>query len=393
MTATARAWSACSGSTRRPTCRTRCTRGDRAYTETNCYTDILDRAAARARRRAAGGDRRHRPDGLRGRPVDVLQAAARATSRRSSASTSTRCSRYRPLPDQIAEQLARGPDDDRRARLLVPAGHRGDELPDRACQDARSIVEAIDRDGERLRYFHNAVAATSSPARTTAASSGSATAGPTTCCRPTPSSSASTRGRGSRARSCAPPRASCSAATSRGGPATNPFDRFGEALGRDLRGCSRATRAVPRLRLRDRPHGRLRLRDLRLARRLAARRGGRGALGRAGPDRRRLQGALVQAGPAPGFRSGAACSPELAAAWDEAQGRARRRGGVPLGGRWLRVDGRAWCRAVRTAAGRSPPRGSDGGGLVVPHGLRRGRSRGPWTLRVRRDRDGRRGRS
>ena len=36
---------------------------------------------------------------------------------------------YRPLPEQIAEQIERGADADRRARLLLPARHRGDQLP------------------------------------------------------------------------------------------------------------------------------------------------------------------------------------------------------------------------------------------------------------------------
>ena len=42
---------------------------------------------------------------------------------------------YRPLPVQIAELIARGPDDDGRARRLVPARHRGHELSPRARED------------------------------------------------------------------------------------------------------------------------------------------------------------------------------------------------------------------------------------------------------------------
>ena len=42
---------------------------------------------------------------------------------------------YRPLPEQIAEQLRMRTHDHRRARLLVPARHRVDELPLRARQE------------------------------------------------------------------------------------------------------------------------------------------------------------------------------------------------------------------------------------------------------------------
>lgn len=62
---------------------------------------------------------------------------------------------YRPLPDQAADQLARG----RTMIVELDAWH----LPDTAATSYRAehvktsaVIEAIDRDGERLRYFHNA---------------------------------------------------------------------------------------------------------------------------------------------------------------------------------------------------------------------------------------------
>ena len=67
------------------------------------------RAAPRARRRAAGGDRRRLVrTGLRGRPVDLLQAAPGATSRSCSASTSTRCSHTGRCRSRSPSRSARG---------------------------------------------------------------------------------------------------------------------------------------------------------------------------------------------------------------------------------------------------------------------------------------------
>ena len=64
-------------STRRPTRRTRCTRRDRTYRETNCYTDILIELLHARGDEPLAAMGCTRADGLRGRPVDVLQAAAR----------------------------------------------------------------------------------------------------------------------------------------------------------------------------------------------------------------------------------------------------------------------------------------------------------------------------
>jgi hypothetical protein len=61
---------------------------------------------------------------------------------------------YRPLPDQVAEQIADG------NTLIVELDSW--YLPDTAATSYRSehvktsvVMEAIDREGERLRYFHN----------------------------------------------------------------------------------------------------------------------------------------------------------------------------------------------------------------------------------------------
>ena len=115
--------------------RTRSTATDRDLPRDQLLHGHHHRAAARARRRAA----RRRwaacvAHGLRGRPVDVLQAAARGPR----ALFGDRHPRDAALPaaaraDRRADR--RGRTIDRRARLLVPARHGGDELPARARQE------------------------------------------------------------------------------------------------------------------------------------------------------------------------------------------------------------------------------------------------------------------
>jgi hypothetical protein len=127
---------------------------DRAYPETNCYTDILvELLHARGDEPLAAlgftaridfeGDQwtffKPPPEDLAllfGVDVHEMQP-------------------YRSLPDQIAEQLAAG----RTMTVELDAWWR----PDTAATAYRSAhvktsvaVEAIDREGERLRYFHNA---------------------------------------------------------------------------------------------------------------------------------------------------------------------------------------------------------------------------------------------
>ncbi len=82
--------------------------GDRTYLETNCFTDIVIELLHARGDEPAGGARVVRPDGLRERPVDVLQAVCRWTSRSSSAWTSTRCSRTGRSPSRSRSCSALG---------------------------------------------------------------------------------------------------------------------------------------------------------------------------------------------------------------------------------------------------------------------------------------------
>lgn len=126
---------------------------DRVYPETNCYTDIfVELIHARGGEALAmlgvalgvefEGDQwtffKPRPQDLeRLYGIDVHEMQP-----------------YRPLPDQIAEQIERG----RTVAVELDAWY----LPDTAATSYRSahvktsvVAEAIDREGERLRYFHN----------------------------------------------------------------------------------------------------------------------------------------------------------------------------------------------------------------------------------------------
>jgi hypothetical protein len=127
--------------------------GDRAYTETNCYTDILiELLHARGDEPLAAmgftvrmdfeGDQwtffKPPPEDLEtlfGVDIHEMQP-------------------YRPLPEQIEEQLGQG-----RTMIVELDSYY---LPDTASTAYRTehvkssaVMEAIDRDGERLRYFHN----------------------------------------------------------------------------------------------------------------------------------------------------------------------------------------------------------------------------------------------
>jgi hypothetical protein len=126
---------------------------DRAYPETNCYTDIfVELIHARGDEPLAmlgcaldvdfEGDQwtffKPRPEDLaRLHGIDVHEMQP-----------------YRPLPEQIAEQLGAG----RAIAVELDAWY----LPDTAATSygkdhvkTSVIAEAIDREGERLRYFHN----------------------------------------------------------------------------------------------------------------------------------------------------------------------------------------------------------------------------------------------
>jgi hypothetical protein len=129
-------------------------RGERSYTQTNCYTDILiELLHARGDEPLAAmgftvrmdfeGDQwtffKPSPEDLQALfGIDIHEMQP-----------------YRPLPDQVAEQIAAG------RTLIVELDSY--YLPDTAATAYRqehvkssAVMEAIDREGERLRYFHNA---------------------------------------------------------------------------------------------------------------------------------------------------------------------------------------------------------------------------------------------
>jgi len=128
--------------------------GERSYTQTNCYTDILIELMH------ARGDEPLAAMGFTVRmdfegdqwtffkpPPDDLEALFGIDIHEMQP--------YRALPEQIAEQIAQG------RSLIVELDSY--YLPDTAATAYRTehvkssaIMEAIDRDGERLRYFHNA---------------------------------------------------------------------------------------------------------------------------------------------------------------------------------------------------------------------------------------------
>jgi hypothetical protein len=128
--------------------------GDRSYIETNCYTDvIIELLHARGDEPLAAlgatvrldfeGDQwtffKPQPEDLeRLFGIDIHEMQP-----------------YRPLPDQVAEQLAEG------RTLIVELDSF--YLPDTAATSYRrdhvkssAVMEAIDREDERLVYFHNA---------------------------------------------------------------------------------------------------------------------------------------------------------------------------------------------------------------------------------------------
>ena len=161
---------------------------DRTYVETNCYTDVLiELLHARGDEPLAAigstvrldfeGDQWtfFKPD-----PADLERLYGVDVHEMQP---------YRPLPDQLAEQLAAG----RTMIVELDAWF----LPDTAATSYRTehvkttvIAEAIDRAAEVLRYFHNA------GFYELAGEDYRGVVRPGRCCRPTPSSCASTPGRG-----------------------------------------------------------------------------------------------------------------------------------------------------------------------------------------------------
>ncbi len=96
------------------------------------------------------------PPRLRGRPVDLLQAASMSPWSGCTASTSHEMQLQPRAARPDAAQLACRADDDGRAGRVVPARHSGDELPPGARQDDDHARGDRSLKPEALRYFHNA---------------------------------------------------------------------------------------------------------------------------------------------------------------------------------------------------------------------------------------------
>jgi hypothetical protein len=127
---------------------------DRVYPETNCYTDVLIELV-----HARGGEPLAMMGGALGvdfegdqwtffkpRPEDLVRLYGLDIHEMQP---------YRPLPDQIAEQIEAG----RTISVELDSWY----LPDTAATSYRSahvkssvVAEAIDREAELLRYFHGA---------------------------------------------------------------------------------------------------------------------------------------------------------------------------------------------------------------------------------------------
>ncbi len=172
-------------------------------------------------------------DGLRGRPVDVLQAAPRG----SRAAVRHRHPRDAALPTAAragGRADRRGAHADRRAGLLVSARHRRDQLSPRARQELGRGRGDRPR-GRAAALLPRRPGCTSSPARTTAGCSAS----DASFSRGRPASLHRARALRRRRRACTAP--SCARPRARSlrrhlarRPASNPFARFAAQLERDL---------------------------------------------------------------------------------------------------------------------------------------------------------------
>ena len=174
--------------------------------------------------------------GLRGRPVDVLQAAARGPRA---------AVRHRHPRDAALPAAARADRRAARAGRTIIVELDSWYLPDTAATSYRTehvktsiAAEAIDRDGELLRYFHNTgcYELHGEDYRGVFRLGGLSDRRPAALHRaralrrrPAPARRGAAR---------APPR-SCCGATSPGARAGNPFARFGRQLERDLPGAAR----------------------------------------------------------------------------------------------------------------------------------------------------------
>ena len=195
----------CLASTPRSTARTRCTPESAPMRETNCYADILiELLHARGDEPLAAmgflGE-----DGLRGRPVDLLQAAAGGSRAASSAWTSTRCSPTVHCPSRSRPRSPPG----RTMIVELDSWY----LPDTASTSYRTRARQDLRGRWRGSIRRPVSACATSTTRASTSWTGEDYRGvfrldgedlsPRTCCRPTPSWCASMPGLGWAARSCA----------------------------------------------------------------------------------------------------------------------------------------------------------------------------------------------
>ena len=272
--------------------------GDRVYPETNCYSDVIIEllhgrgdeplaAMGTTVRLDFEGDQWtfFKPD-----PADLERLFGIDIHEMQP---------YRPIPTEIAELLAQG----RTMTVELDAWY----LPDTAATSYRTehvkttvIPEAIDLADGRLHYFHNgslyALDGADYRGIFRIGSDDPTVLPPYTELVRFDSGLASRERRfetGARTAPLPPrPRASGQPVQAlRGAPGRRPADAAG---GR--------RRRLPRLRVRDRPDGRCRVRAVRRACRLGARRCRRHGVGGDGRDRRGLQGARLQARSPPPVR-------------------------------------------------------------------------------------------
>jgi hypothetical protein len=129
-------------------------RGERSYTETNCYADVLiELLHARGDEPLAAMGYVLRMD-FEGDQWTFFKPASDELEALFGIDVHE-MQPYRPLPEQIAEQLADG-----RTMIVEFDSYY---FPDTAATSYRTehvkssaAIESIDRRGERLRYFHNA---------------------------------------------------------------------------------------------------------------------------------------------------------------------------------------------------------------------------------------------
>ena len=163
------------------------TRRARGWPRDQLLRRSLDRAAPRLGLEPAGGAGVRAGHRLRGRPVDVLQAAARRTSSALYGVEIQELAVWRPLAEHVAEQLGRGRTADRRGRRLLSARHRRRAYRHRRTRRPRSRVTRSTPTRGGCGYFHNAGLVRARGRRLRRGAANAAARQPAPCCPPTPS--------------------------------------------------------------------------------------------------------------------------------------------------------------------------------------------------------------